>query len=56
MIKFLKSLFNKKEEAAAEVPYKVETPVVEAAPVVAEVAPAKAPKAARKPRKPKTAK
>ena len=68
MIKFIKSFFGKKEGVTAEVPYKVETPVVSTVSdkaveaVVESMAPAKkkpvakkAP-AAKKPRTPKAAK
>jgi hypothetical protein len=67
MIKFIKSFFSKKEEVAAEVPYKVEAPVVSTVSdkaveaVVESMAPAKKPAAkkapaAKKPRAPKAAK
>jgi hypothetical protein len=72
MIKFIKSFFGKKEEVTAEVPYKVEAPVVSTVSnqaveaVVESMAPAKKPAAkkttakkappAKKPRAPKAAK
>ena len=67
MIKFIKSFFGKKEGVTAEVPYKVETPVVSTVSdkaveaVVESMAPAKKPAAkkapaAKKPRTPKAAK
>jgi hypothetical protein len=71
MIKFIKSFFSKKEEVTAEVPYKVEVPVVSTVSnqaveaVVESMAPAKKPAAkkvpakktaAKKPRHPKAAK
>jgi hypothetical protein len=71
MIKFIKSFFGKKEEVAAEVPYKVEAPAVSTVSdkaseaVVESIAAAKKPAAkkapakkapAKKPRTPKTTK
>jgi len=52
MLKFIKSFFGKKPEAAPEVPYKVETPAVSpiaeqaTEAVVASIAPAAEPKKA----------
>ena len=58
MIKFIKSLFGKKEVPAAEVPYKVETPaepspvaVQASEAVVTSIKPAKKPAAKKAPAK-----
>jgi hypothetical protein len=66
MLGLIKKLFGSKPaETVAEVPYKVETPVVEAAPAPAEAKPVKTAKAkkpavkkatTRKPRAPKAPK